>query len=298
MAGNGLTAMITSPGFGVKKRAVKLCLAATLAALLAFGLPLASDAAPIEYAPFASVEFEGFFGSAEGRAGFERETGATGTLNDLQADLGLPSERRSYRLLFSVRPLEHHVLRFYGTAPEHYKGSKVLTRELRTRNAVYLPGTEVESQLETAAFGFGYDLDFIVGPRWYAGFNGDLRYIRIMVRIEGAGQGFEDTLAVDEMVPCLGVHFSGKMSGLRGRLGLPLGLGGTARMTYGMTPNFVNYVDLFAGLTIDFTSSMGPTFNAKVGFQHEIFFHDLEPFSGRIVETSRNGVFFTVGAAF
>jgi hypothetical protein len=290
--------MITSPGYDVKKRAGRLCMAATLAALLAFGLPFVSNAAPIEYAPFASIEFEGFFGSAEGRAGFQRETGALGTLNDLQADLGLPAERRAYRLSFSVRPLEHHVLRVYGTAPEHYKGSRVLLRELRTRNAVYEPGTEISSQLETAAFGFGYDLDFIVGPRWYAGFNGDFRYIRLMVRLEGSGQGFEDTLAVDEMIPCIGTHVSSKMYRLLGRIGLPLALGGTARMTYGMTPNFVNYVDIHAGLTVDFTSAVGPVFNAKVGFQREIFFHDLEPFSGRIFETSRNGLFFTVGGAF
>ncbi len=156
-----------------------------------FGFTAETWAEPLEHNSFASVTVEGVVSLLTGRMGFEQEPGALtpGSLNDLRYDLGLPQERQSFRLGLSVRPLEHHVLRLYGTMPEIYKGGLTLTRTLQTRRGTYETGTSVESQMTTGSFGFGYDLDFLVGPRWYAGFNGDFKYLHARVTMSGAGVG-------------------------------------------------------------------------------------------------------------
>ena len=154
--------------------------------LLAFGLfclvaPAASGADMMDYNGFTATGFQGFFSWIDGRMGFEQENAGTGTLNNFRSDLGLPTNNQSYRIIGSVRPLEHHLLRIFGTVPEHYRGSAILSRDLVTKNTTYPAGSEVDSDLKTSMFGFGYDLDFFIGPRWFGGLHGDLRYIDLRV---------------------------------------------------------------------------------------------------------------------
>jgi len=239
---------------------------------------------------------EGLFARMDGRMGFEQITGQDETLNDLQDDLGLPAERRNFTLSMTVRPLEHHVLRVYGSVPEFYAGSNTLTRRLVTRNGVYSPGETVESQMRRWSFGFGYDLDFVVGPRWYAGLNGDLRYIGMTLRMKGAGVGLEDTMAVEEVVPCLGAHAETKLR--RIVYGTRASLGGFGRMTFGRMPNFVNYVEISVGGSVELGTGFGPLVKAKLGYKHEGFFNDQEVSSGRVLETSSDGILFSIEGAF
>ncbi len=272
--------------------------------LLAFGLfcfvaPTASDADIMDYNGFATSGFQGFFSWIDGRMGFEQQNAGTGTLNNFRSDLGLPIENQSYRIVGSVRPLEHHLLRIFGTVPERYRGGNTLTRQLITKNTIYPAGSEIESGLKTAMFGFGYDLDFLIGPRWFGGIQGDLRYIDLRVRLGTAGSDLRDQISLSELVPCIGAHFESRFPFGFGRIALGLNLGPFARMTYGINPTFFNYVDVVTGASILRPPAGGPIIlNAKVGYELESYFHNQENIAGRTAELRREGIFFSIEGAF
>ena len=58
-------------------------------------------------------------------------------------------------------------------------------------------------------------------------------------------------------------------------------VGGYARITYGMTPNFLNHVDLATGVCLG-TGSVGSVIvEGKVGYELESFYHNQEkPWAG------------------
>ena len=256
------------------------------------------NASPLEFCGLASVSFEAIFSHIDGRMGFDQQLDGTGTLNDLKQDLGLPGDNKTFRLEAKVRPLEHHLLRMYGTIPEFYKGSTTTQRELRTRNTVYPAGTLMHSDLRTAQFGFGYDLDFLLGPRWMAGFNGDFRYIDIKTTMKDAQSGLEDTITIDEMIPCLGAHMQFRLP-LGMSIGSPsLNAGGYSRLTYGITPNYFNYVDLKMGVVLGTRPNPWVSLDVKVAYEHESYFHNQEQISSRIFEYKRDGILFSLEATF
>jgi hypothetical protein len=248
------------------------------------------QAEPLDWNGFTTVGAELFINRMDGSMGFERQQGGTGTWNHFQEDLGLPAQTWQMRLNVSVRPLEHHLVRMYGCIPETYKGSNVLTRDLVTKNYIYNQGTAVQSEARVGMLGFGYDLDFVVGPRWWAGLNGDLRYLDYRVRFGGTGipiilsttfpapsppvnndsvnTGVTDTVAITEVTPCIGAHFQTRIPVLDQRFPR-LGVGIFGRMTYGMTPNFLNYYDLSTGATISLASAGLPFFDAKLAYELE-----------------------------
>jgi hypothetical protein len=292
--------MTTSEGKHFRKTVPWAALVSACIAVAFLGSPGDMRAEPLEHNSFASVAIEGIVSQIDGRMGFEQEPDALvpGSLNDLQADLGLPREAQTVRLGFAIRPLEHHALRLYGTVPEIYKGGRILTRTLQTRRGTYPTGTSVESKLSTGSFGFGYDLDFLVGPRWYAGLNGDLKYLHARVTMSGAGVGLDDTIAVDEMMPCLGAHGEAKLPVSGIQFGQPMTLGGFARMVYGVTPNFLNHVDIWVGASLDLRTSLGPAVSARVGYEHEVFMYTQELVAGKIFEYSKNGIFLSIAGVF
>jgi hypothetical protein len=274
-------------------RAAVLILSITVG-LMSLPMPLIAES--LDFSGYASLGVEGLVSRMDGRMGFAREAGGIGTLNDFSADLGLPAENFTLGILFSVRPLEHHLLRLYGTIPETYNGSNVLSRQLRTQTNVYQPGTEIQSQFRFATFGFGYDLDFLVGPRLFAGMHGDLRYLDLRVRMRGPGTGLEDTITLSELTPCLGAH-------VQTRNAVPfattdaLGLGGFARITYGMTPNYLNYYDMAVGFCLSAQNLSRLIFvDFKVGYGLQAV--TQQNISGRDLEIKRDGVFFAVQAAY
>jgi len=258
-------------------------------------MPGMGKAEPLDTPGFATIGLGWFTGRMEGRMGFERQAGGLGTLNDFSADLGLPSQNQTFGLLFSVRPLEHHLLRLYGTMPEIYKSEHRVERQVRTHNNVYEAGTEVNSELRYATFGFGYDLDFLVGSRWFGGLHGDLRYIDFLMRIRGPGTGREDTMTLTELTPCVGAHF-------QTRIPVPiaqipgLGVGGFGRITYGMTPNFLSYYDMSVGVVSSVAAFGGVWLDFKVGYQQEALAQ--QNINGRDLEFRRDGVMLCIQAAY
>ncbi len=118
--------------------------------------------------------------------------------------------------------------------------------------------------------GFGYDCDFLITPRLFAGLNGDLRYIDVRVKLGQNENSGEDTFTIDELAPCLGAHF---------QTALPVrncfNVGAFGRVTYAITPNFLNYVDGLVGLRLG-TKPLGKVvLDAKAGFEHESIFQEL-----------------------
>ena len=208
-------------------------------------------AAPLDFLPFTSLRAEGFYSWINGRMGSDQEIGGIGTVNDLRNDLGLSLNELTWRIEGSVRPLEHHVIRAYGTIPERYIGTNVLNRELRTRTSTYPAGSRVDSRFEIAAYGMGYDLDLLVGPSFFGGFHGDLIYMSSKVSFGTAPlRDADDVIAVHELVPCLGAH--GELTSVFPFSRLTWGpkIGAFGRLTYAMTPNYLNYVDIKLGLSL------------------------------------------------
>jgi hypothetical protein len=244
---------------------------------------------PLEVTGFASSGFGVYFCHIEGRIGFEQQTLGLGTMNDLINDLGLPGDNRAFRILMSFRPLEHHGLRLYGSLPERYKGSRIAPRDLVTRNGVYPAGTPIVSEMRTAQFGFGYDLDFLVAPRLSGGLHGDLRYLDYRVAMGRANGNFDDSINIDEVMPCIGAHVSTRLPlgpASEGRAGV----GGYARITYAITPNYLNYSNISVGISLDFSLGGRLVVEGRAGYEHETVFHDQENISGRVLELKRNGI--------
>ena len=109
--------------------------------VLLMSITAPSTAEPLEYNGFATLKFEAFFSRIEGRMGLAQNVSENGTVIDFINDMGLPADNRTFRLLASVRPLEHHLLRVYGSFPELYRGGTILQRTLQTKSFTYPAGT-------------------------------------------------------------------------------------------------------------------------------------------------------------
>jgi hypothetical protein len=252
-----------------------------------------SSAEPLEYNGFATLKFEAYFSRIEGRMGLAQNIAENGSVIDFVSDMGLPSDNRTFRISMSVRPLEHHLLRVYGSIPELYRGGTILQRALQTKTFTYPAGTPVQSQLNVGTFGFGYDLDFLVGPRWFGGMQGELKFINLRSTISAGALQQDDTISLNELVPCLGAHVQTRIPCTK-----RVNVGGYARITYGMTPNFLNHVDLATGLCLGMGSIGSVLVEAKVGYEVESFYHNQENLLGRQLELKREGIVFSLEAAY
>ncbi|MGO8881675.1 MAG: hypothetical protein ACLPVO_14240 [Desulfomonilaceae bacterium] len=265
-----------------------------------------------------------------------------GTTNQLRDDLGLPQDNQTYRVYATVRPLEHHMLRVFGSVPELYQSQNVLQKDLRltqlpgttvsattTTNTVLVfpAGSLVKSEMKTAQFGFGYDLDFLTGPGHAAGMQGELRYIDLRLSISdgtatqvppspfnginltnppyngtwGTSIGYQYyNTTLDELVPTLGAHAQAVLPFGFGNMFPDLTLGGYTRMNFGLWPNYLNYVDIQAGLQLNSGQKCGTRrfLIAKFGVEHESILHDGQIRTGRALELKRDGLTCALEAVF
>jgi hypothetical protein len=179
--------------------------------------------------------------------------------------------------------------------------------------------------MRTAQFGFGYDLDFLKGPGHAAGMNGDLRYIDLRVSLSNANAisvppanpvvpvppapptplgdniGYQNNIiSLDELVPTLGAHAQAVLPFGFGSMFPELTLGGYTRMNFGIWPNYLNYVDIQAGLQLNTGSKCGSRrfLIAKFGVEHQSMFHDGQVRSGRVLELKRDGLTCALEAVF
>lgn len=267
-----------------------------LAAACIACFPFYAGASALESDTYFAASGEEFISVVEGRFGFERQPGSAGTLNDLREDLGLPRENQTLRLEMLVRPLEHHVLRAYGNLPESYSGDTLLQRDLTLRTQTIPAGTKVQSTMRVGQFGMGYDLDFLLGRNLQAGANGDLRFLNYLVRLRTQENDREHTLSVDELVPCFGGH--GQALFQPTLIPWPPGLqvGGYARLTYGINPNYLNLYEIKVAVTGAAILPFGTTVNVKVGYQVEGW--SQLNVAGRDLEFRRDGLFVGLAGSF
>ncbi len=304
--------------------------------ILLLVVPSLTFGEPLEYSPRWSLGFETVLSTIEGHMGFDQQNAGYGTLNDLKADLGLPNDNRRFKIQGSVRPLEHHLLRAFGSIPEAYTGSNNINKDIRltrlpntntlaavqaTDLVVTVPmGSLVHSEMKYASFGMGYDLDFLVAPRWAAGMTGELRYLDLKLKmwgenarnasienppqpptdpsfIDGIVGRYENVINIDELFPCVGGQANAALPiGMNGMSGL--NIGGFTKMVYGLSPNYLNYVDISMGLSLWTGPRSRMQLMAKVGIEHESVFHDAQIRNGRVFELKRNGLLFSLDGTF
>jgi hypothetical protein len=295
----------------------------------------------LEYLSPWSIGTEFMYSFIDGQMGFDQTSTGYGSLNNLKNDLGLPQDNQTFRVYATMRPLEHHMLRVFGNVPEYYQGEMRPQWDLRLthlpsafnanaaqttndRVIVFPAGTLVKSQMRTAQFGFGYDLDFVLGPGHAAGLQGELRYIDLRLSLSdrdaysvppGDQQTVPPTLpktalteigyqtniiSIDELVPCLGAHAQAVLPFGFSHMFPELTLGGYTRMSFGLYPGYLNYVDIQAGLQLNSGSKCGSRrfLVAKFGLEHESIFHDGAARAGRVVELKRDGLTCALEAVF
>ena len=314
-----------------------IALASIFALTLVNGTSIAD---PLEFLAPWSVGSEFMYSWMWGTMGYDQANYGFGTINELRSDLGLPQENQTYRVYATVRPLEHHMLRVFGNVPELYKSQHILQKDLRltqlpglpgvagtnttnSRSVVFPAGTMVKSELQTAQFGFGYDLDFLVGPGHAAGMQGELRYIDLRLTVSdgnarshpsGTGAAaippsclegdnicyqYYNT-SLDELVPTLGAHAQAVLPFGFGKIFPDLTLGGYTRMNFGLWPNYLNYVGIQAGLQLNSGQKCGSRrfLIAKFGVEHESILHDGQIRTGRMLEFKRDGLTCALEAVF
>jgi hypothetical protein len=292
----------------------------------------------LEYLSPWSIGTEFMYSFIDGQMGFDQTSSGFGTINSLRNDLGLPQDNQTFRVYATMRPLEHHMLRVFGSVPELYQsqirpqkdlritelpGSATNTTNVSNNRVIVFPqGTLVKSEMRTAQFGFGYDLDFITGPGHAAGLQGELRYIDLRVSLSdpearavpgadttplppspvtGDFIGYQSNIiSLDELVPCFGAHAQAVLPFGFSHMFPELTLGGYTRMSFGLYPGYLNYVDIQAGLQLNSGSKCGSRrfLVAKFGLEHESIFHDGAARAGRVVELKRDGLTCALEAVF
>ena len=307
-----------------------IALASIFALTLGHGI---AGADVLDYLAPWSVGSEFMYSWIDGQMGFDQTSNGFGTLNNLKDDLGLQENNQSFRVYATMRPLQHHMLRVFGSIPELYQSEMRPQKDLRlteypstiiegttnisnNRAIVFPAGTLVKSEMRTAQFGFGYDLDFLVGPGHAAGMNGELRYIDLRVSLSdrearvippgsigtaGTLVGYQNNIiTLDELVPTIGAHAQAVLPFGFGSMLPDLTLGGYTRMDVGIWPNYLNYVDIQAGLQLNTGSKCGSRrfLIAKFGVEHQSLLHDGQIRSGRVLELKRDGLTCALEAVF
>ncbi|MGC8659623.1 MAG: hypothetical protein ACP5U1_11170 [Desulfomonilaceae bacterium] len=295
---------------------------------------------PLDYLAPWSIGTEFMYSWIWGTMGYDQQSAGFGSINELRNDLGLPQDNQTYRVYATIRPLEHHMLRVFGSVPELYQSQAILQKDLRLTQlpgtivqgvtnytssnqvVVFPKGSLVKSQLQMAQFGFGYDLDFLTGPGHAAGLQGELRYLDLRLSINDAdGQYWPGSInsnnnpptiasyaigyqyyntTLDELVPTLGAHAQAVLPFGFGQLFPELTLGGYSRMSFGLWPNYLNYVDIQAGLQLNSGKKCGSRrfLIAKFGLEHESILHDGQMRTGRALELKRDGLTCSLEAVF
>lgn len=337
-------------------------------------VPAVAD--PLEFLAPWSVGTEFMYSWMWGTMGYDQANNGFGSINQLHSDLGLPQDNQTYRVYATVRPLEHHMLRVFGNVPELYQSNVVAQKDLRftqypggatannitnNRVIVFPAGTMVKSEMQTAQFGFGYDLDFLVGPGHAAGMQAELRYIDVRLSLSSpaalsvpstnivtsttttstpagpttttwnpsrdvattstttpgapgtstvnisatslfgdpVGYQYYNT-SLDELVPTMGAHAQAVLPFGFGTMFPDLTLGGYTRMSFGLWPNYLNYVGIQAGLQLNSGKKCGSRrfLIAKFGVEHESILHDGQIRTGRMLEFKRDGLTCALEAVF
>jgi hypothetical protein len=183
-------------------------------------------------------------------------TGIPGTLIDFKKDLGL-QDQGFPELHFELRPLKQHKFRLQFI-PVSYEQTATLPRDVIFNGQRYRAGTPVNSTLDWKAYRFGYEYDFIVKDRGFAGFIVDFKYTDVNVTATNAV--LNEFAEAHAPIPAIGgvgrvyvvpnVSITGEVTGFK----LPSGL---------FEDSTGHYIDVDIYGTVNFSRNVG----VQVGFR-------------------------------
>jgi len=185
--------------------------------------------------------------------------GIPGTKIDLEKDLGV-ADGHFPALSVQLRPARSHHLRFQYL-PIDYAGSARIARDFIFNGIRYPANVPVNSSLDWKTYRFGYQYDFIVKDRGYAGVILEAKYTDVRAELDSPfAREFARARAP---IPALGgivrvyvapnISVTGEMTGVTDAW-VPQSVKGD---------NQAHYVDLDVYGTINFTNNIG----AKAGYR-------------------------------
>jgi len=183
--------------------------------------------------------------------------GIKGDVIDIKHDLGI-SDAGFPALNLQLRPARSHHFRLQYI-PIKYEGSTVLQRNI-VFNGILYPGRSVpvNSTLDWKAYRFGYQYDFLVKNRGFAGFIMEAKYTD--VRVELKSQIAQEFAHARAPIPALG--------GI-GRVYIVPNISITGEVTGFKIPDSIDsrynahYVDVDVYGTVNFTNNIG----VKAGYR-------------------------------
>ena len=154
----------------------------------------------------------------EGSAGFwspgaemaisSESLGIAGSVIDFKKDLGL-TDQRFGELHLTLKPGRKHKLRFQYI-PISYAQSNVAQRDIVFNGQLFRVGIPVASTLDWKAYRFGYEYDFLVLPRGFAGFVLDFKYTDVNAVLQAGSAStpfFEEFAHAAAPIPAIGGIF-------------------------------------------------------------------------------------------
>jgi hypothetical protein len=181
-----------------------------------------------------------------------------GTLIDFKQNLGLTNQRFP-ALELQLRPARSHKFRF-EYIPVNFSQTTTLRQSLVFNGQLYQIGLPVASELDWKAFRFGYEYDFIVKNRGFAGFITELKYTDVSATLTAPLAGLNEFDHARAPIPAIGgigrvyvvpnISITGEVTGFK----LP------DKLVKDATGHYVD-VDVYG--TINFTQNVG----VKAGYR-------------------------------
>lgn len=267
------------------------CAAALL--LLATALPASAQFSPRTLNdPATGEEFhiEGAIGlwspSADMSIASASIPGIPPTTIDFKNDLGLEDARfREMRLV--LRPARKHKFRLQFV-PIEYTQQNNITRDIVFNGQLYRVGSPVASTLKWNAWRFGYEYDFLVKNRGFAGFILDAKYTDVQAGLKVALPFIDEFIHARAPIPTLG--------GI-GRFYIVPNISITGELTGVKIPDSISeeYKAHFADLDIYGTVNLNRYLGGQVGYRSFDVGYRVEDDSGSFVV---QGIYFGVVARF
>jgi len=182
--------------------------------------------------------------------------GIPGSVIDLKSDLGI-TDQRFPALNLQARPARSHHFRLQYI-PIQYEGSARIPRDVIFNGIRYSFNTPVNTSMDWKAWRFGYQYDFLVKNRGFAGFIMEAKYTD--VRVELDSQFAEEFAHARAPIPAIG--------GI-GRFYVVPNISITGEVTGFKIPDSIDsrynahYVDVDVYGTINFTNNVG----VKAGYR-------------------------------
>ena len=198
--------------------------------------------------------------------------GIIGTSVDLKRDFGL-TDQRFPEVQLILRPATSHKFRFQYI-PINYVQSATLTRTINFAGQSYTVGLPVNSTLDWKAYRFGYEYDFVVKNRGFAGFIIEAKYTDVQVSVASIFRS--DFAHAQAPIPALG--------GI-GRVYVVPNISITAEVTGFRLPASIDqrfgahYIDVDIYGTVNITNNVG----AQLGYRSLDVYYLVKGDTGSLV---------------